>query len=97
MAKKEEIPVEMVMTAMSQTNFIEELSKPKSELKNQGLAAIKASLTQIDAEKAEASVPADAKQVKDQIRSTVGFENVNEEVKDSMLTWMHQVFTQEFC
>jgi hypothetical protein len=53
------------------------------------------SLTAIDAEKAEASVQADGDAIKDVIRSTTGFEVVNETVKCALVSWLASAF--ELC
>ena len=66
--------------------------KAKLEEGKCGFAEITDNLSKIDAEIAEASVEQDAVTVKNQIRSTVGFDAVNTSVKGSMLKWCGNVF-----
>ena len=49
--------------------------------------AVTQSLTQIDVESAEASVPEDAETVRSLIQKNSSFKEVNEAVRDSMAKW----------
>ena len=71
-----------------------ELNKSFTLALEQNHDYVKKSLAQVDVEKAEASVPADAKDVKQIIKSTVGFNHVNRIIMQRMIQWMASVSQQ---
>jgi hypothetical protein len=59
-----------------------------------GFPAIKSELEKVHAQEATAYSPADVQKVKEMIEGTVGFEQVNKEVKTSLKVWMLRTFAR---
>merc|ERR1712046_118446 len=72
------IPIEMIMSPSQNKGFEEQLDLGRS-----GLKKVMDSLMNIDVEKAQATAINDERKVKKTIRTTVGFDAVNEKVKAS--------------
>merc|ERR1712008_626476 len=78
-----QLPVTMILARRPAEELIAEIDRGKS-----GIMRIKEMLCSIDAEAAEASIAADETRIKALIRSTVGFERVNQRVQQSMVAWV---------
>merc|ERR1712232_827575 len=68
----------------------------KLESGKKGISDIKEDLRKIDVENARAWKPEDEEQVKTHIRETLGFQNVNEAVAQSMMLWIGQAVRMHF-
>lgn len=88
-AIKLNIPVQMIMPADSNASLNVQINRGEA-----GIIAIKKSLSSIDSAKAEASRPSDREKVLKNIRESVGFEKVDECVKESMFRWIGHVVVQ---
>lgn len=85
-AHKLELDVTMILAQEPAEQLLGQINRGEP-----GIMDIKASLSNVDAEKAQASMPADDKKVKDLIVNSVGFDKVNTHVKLSMVSWVATV------
>lgn len=79
------IPVEMILPPEAARGF-------HDALQNTGIKVVADSLTNVDVENAKASHPEDEKKVKALIRSGIGYNAVNTEVRNSMINWVQVQF-----
>eukprot|EP00931_Biecheleriopsis_adriatica_P049964 TRINITY_DN28915_c0_g1_i3.p1 TRINITY_DN28915_c0_g1~~TRINITY_DN28915_c0_g1_i3.p1 ORF type:complete len:360 (-),score=65.47 TRINITY_DN28915_c0_g1_i3:66-1145(-) len=86
-AIKLDVPVTMVLAKAAGDELIEKFEKGK-----QGIQEVKAALTKVHSEFADASVPEDAEAVKALIREQFGFSHVDTQIVKFMLHWMAATF-----
>lgn len=90
-AYSSDIPVTFLMPEASSASLLLEVSKGSA-----GISFITQAVSQVDSARAEAWKPEDEQMVKDAIRRTVGFEEVDKHVKDVMIRWIGRVVQQAF-
>lgn len=90
-AYSSDIPVTFLMPEASSASLLLEVSKGSA-----GISFITQAVSQVDSAHAEAWKPEDERMVKDAIRRTVGFEEVDKHVKDVMVRWIGRVVQQTF-
>ena len=86
-----EVEVTFVMPYEATRSLSEKLS-----LGDVGIAEVTRSLCEVNVAAAEAFDPRDERKVKDTIRSSVGFDRVNEHVKSAMVHWISCVVRDKF-
>lgn len=90
-AYSSDIPVTFLMPEASSASLLLEVSKGSA-----GISFITQAVSQVDSARAEAWKPEDERMVKDAIRRTVGFEEVDKHVKGVMVRWIGRVVQQAF-
>ncbi|CAK9016691.1 unnamed protein product [Durusdinium trenchii] len=86
-----EVPVTFVMPAEAQWSLTAEINRGEP-----GINEVTASLCQVDSANAEAFDPRDEFKVKKVIQETVGFEEVNEHVRQALVQWISGVVRLQF-
>lgn len=85
------LPVEFVMPDASMASLQDHIRQGE-----RGLKKVTASICKVDSEKAEAWKAEDEKKVKAAIRDLVGFEEVNQHVRNALVDWIGQAVRKQF-
>ncbi|CAK9016681.1 unnamed protein product [Durusdinium trenchii] len=86
-----EVPVTFVMPAEAQRSLTAEINRGEP-----GINEVTSSLSKVDSANAEAFDPRDEFKVKKAIQETVGFEEVNEHVRQALVQWISGVVRLQF-